>query len=974
MKPATSGAINTKIAPAPNGLQNTARPIPVQPRRILPLGNPPIQQAIMASSSSTSSSVMSNGRQVLRVNRACNSCRKQKMRCEGPENPPCARCRAQGQQCVFEKIQKNDSSDHNSQRISDLESKWSAIQGTLGDVLQELRDVKTRLGMAEGSGQQHAISNDSPMGSSSQGQPSTPFSPAGAFTASPHSQSGNGPFPVRPQSAFSDARSPLPMSGHQASNGIGRTDSSSIYPQFPPPTSASASTSRPPTSWQVSQRPERAMSFNANVTSPSARRRVLTSDIYSADNSGDEEDLPNAALAAPISVVNDIATAQPQSSGEEGGSESYSDGNGRHRSTSPPISGGPSESRKRRRQSSTTSRSRIRLKTSERDTRHGDGSDRSPWRAVARIAEEDSSVASPSSSMTRPKRRKTIDVVEKALISEAHAQQLYGNYFSGCHRLLAVFDPNIDTYASIKERSPFLFCALLMVGAKVQDGAVVSPVQAMLLHEATEQAKDHVFESNRCVEDVQALLLLAGWSHSMGGVGWLTAGHAIRVAVELGLHKALSRLQRSLQAHELTNPETHRPLITAARTWLALYVFEYQISFGTGRPAMMQGDAAITDAKDILLSHPLSIATDARLVSTCDLLTRQSAIHERLQKSQVQSDDRWIFQTLQEATADIDAWLEEWDIYMSTSQPSAGFFRSSAAIQRGYAHLFHNCIALRGLKTVEDARALSPQMRAIALQAIQSAKECVSICLNNQEYRNGLRYAVAYTHTCAAFAGAFLLRFARLFRQDLDLMETTSFVDALADVLSEVPAVSLGVWLRKLLDHTREKAMKEPTPSPDPATFGFTVDHVALQQTGSTSLMAGSAVPLPSPPTQLPNSNPFMPVGASSTNTSAPPPHYFQTNTYGHHESVGMHNNGSMVGMGHQSQGNGGVTGNGSMMDGSYHGGGEAGINNIHGFLGDLGDGNDWPPWLTTSMVGDLDYSGQTPGPTNMPFAWNPQI
>ena len=39
---------------------------------------------------------------------------------------------------------------------------------------------------------------------------------------------------------------------------------------------------------------------------------------------------------------------------------------------------------------------------------------------------------------------------------------------------------------------------------------------------------------------------------------------------------------------------------------------------------MMRGDTAITKAKDTLLNHPLSIATDARLVSTCELLTRQS--------------------------------------------------------------------------------------------------------------------------------------------------------------------------------------------------------------------------------------------------------------------------------------------------------------------------------------------------------------
>lgn len=138
------------------------------------------------------------------------------------------------------------------------------------------------------------------------------------------------------------------------------------------------------------------------------------------------------------------------------------------------------------------------------------------------------------------------------------------------------------------------------------------------------------------------------------------------------------------------------------------------------------------------------------------------AIHQRLETCLEEGDDAAVYRTLQEATADIDGWLDEWDARMSAllpsllestltdlrhapgaSQPTAGFFRSSAAIQRAYAHLFHNCIALRRLKTVADAKSLSPEMRAIALQAIGSAKECVSICLNNQEYRSGMKYAGA---------------------------------------------------------------------------------------------------------------------------------------------------------------------------------------------------------------------------------------
>lgn len=839
------------------------------------------------------------------------------MRCEGPENPPCARCRASGQPCVFEKVQKPEESNSNSQRIAELETKWTAIESTLGDVLKELRDVKSSLnGQPGSSGRTNPFSGDSPAASSPQDFRSATYSPqVGASSPRPPSRS------------FSSSQSQLhPVD--QTYNG-----------QMPPP-SYHSSTAR--------------------------RRQHSSSRLYSANNSGDEEDLPNAALAAPISVVNDIASAQPVSSDDDDRWASESGGDGRLGSL-----GSPSIKRKRR-DSSVTDRSRARFKDSDGHAMDMDPPQRPTSRPGFSGFEEASmsSVASNSSLAVRGRRRRTRDVVEKGYITEDDAQQLYKNYFSGCHRLLAVFDPSIDTYISIKERSPFLLCALLMVGAKVRDGPVVSDLQALLLHEATEHAKDRVFESKCTVEDVQALLLLAGWSHSMGGVGWLTAGHAIRVAVELGVHKALPRLEKIL-ASDSSHPESHRPLITAARTWLALYVFEYQISFGTGRPAMMKGDTAITKAKDILLNHPLSIATDARLVSTCELLTRQNAIHQQLESCLADGDDGAVFSTLQEATADIDGWLEEWDARMSASQPTAGFFRSSAAIQRAYAHLFHNCIALRRLKTVADARSLSPEMRAIALQAIKSAKDCVSICLDNQEYRDGMKYAVAYTHTCAAFAGAFLLRFARLFPGDVNMEETTQQVDTLANILSEVPAVSVGNWLRKMVNHTRQRALDNQTdsmsdvapdgsasPSMESDSRNPSAIHTPTSGLGMTTTPSSQisfAAPPPPPPMQLPNSQPFVPLSASDR--SRFPDDYVN-----------------------------GALGASSLPSGSAVGSlvtqhpqaphtfelppGDSAAGMLQGLLG---DGNDWPPWLTTSMVGDLEHSLHHGAMANdLTFAWNP--
>ena len=44
---------------------------------------------------------------------------------------------------------------------------------------------------------------------------------------------------------------------------------------------------------------------------------------------------------------------------------------------------------------------------------------------------------------------------------------------------------------------------------------------------------------------------------------------------------------------------------------------------------------------------------------------------------------------------------------------------------------------------MDDTKNISAEMKAIALQAITSAKECIEVCLNNEEYRKGLLYAGA---------------------------------------------------------------------------------------------------------------------------------------------------------------------------------------------------------------------------------------
>ncbi len=84
---------------------------------------------------------------ISRVHRACNACRKQKARCDGPENPPCRRCRQVGIECIFEKPPKDPSSSTtntadtgaSSDRIRLLEAQMSGMQSMISELVASIK-------------------------------------------------------------------------------------------------------------------------------------------------------------------------------------------------------------------------------------------------------------------------------------------------------------------------------------------------------------------------------------------------------------------------------------------------------------------------------------------------------------------------------------------------------------------------------------------------------------------------------------------------------------------------------------------------------------------------------------------------------------------------------------------------------------------------------------------------------------------
>jgi len=412
--------------------------------------------------------------------------------------------------------------------------------------------------------------------------------------------------------------------------------------------------------------------------------------------------------------------------------------------------------------------------------------------------------AAPSASPPRVKKRKKAEptprnafphVVEKGLVSDAEARELYTIFFSGCHFFIPCFDPSYDTYEGLMERTPWTFDSILAVASKIRGGTgPLSPTFYKCLEEAQGIARSTLFGPVVRKEAVQGMLLLAAWSTN----GWLPSGHALRMALDLGLHRALEKLADAENAKKRTEEE-ERNLVVSARIWLCLYSFDHQMSLGTGRPIVLRDESSIKNCR-ILLNHPMSSPTDVRLISQVELIAQKTQIYETLTPLNGQVNHNTLA-FIRRANIALDKWWQDCDELHRQSMDEEALPRKILAGELHYAKLWLVCVALRGVSWDK----MPFEQRELAFHAKDAASNCLSNLLNSPTYRAALRYAVHDSLVTAAFSGLFLLKMAHLFPTELDLAAITVQVDQLAELLSDVAAERYALTLRLMLYGVKRK-------------------------------------------------------------------------------------------------------------------------------------------------------------------------
>lgn len=385
-------------------------------------------------------------------------------------------------------------------------------------------------------------------------------------------------------------------------------------------------------------------------------------------------------------------------------------------------------------------------------------------------------------------------VVEKGLVSEDEARQLFSIFFTGCHLFIPLFDPSYDTFESIMERTPWTFDSILAISSKIKSGSgPLAPTLCKCLEEAQGIARSSLFGPVVRKEAVMGMLLLAAWSTD----GWLPSGHAMRMALDLGLHHALDRLADD--SGKKRSDEEERDLVVAARIWLCLYWFDHQMSLGTGRPIFLRDESSIRHCRN-LLTHRMASPTDIRLISMVELIGQKTQIYETLTTLNGHINHNTLA-FIRRANVALDKWFTECDELHRQAMDEESLLRRILVSELHHAKLWLVCVALRGVSWEK----MSFEQRELAFQAKDAAFNCLSVFLDSAEYRAALRYAVHDILVMLAFSGLFLLKMASLFQSEVDLAAIIGQVEQLTQILSGVAAERYASALRIMLTSLRRK-------------------------------------------------------------------------------------------------------------------------------------------------------------------------
>ncbi|KAI8713938.1 Zn(2)-C6 fungal-type domain-containing protein [Fusarium sp. LHS14.1] len=193
------------------------------------------------------------------------------------------------------------------------------------------------------------------------------------------------------------------------------------------------------------------------------------------------------------------------------------------------------------------------------------------------------------------------DPIHLGLVNSSIAKSLFDSFMAVLNPYICQLDPILHTFPLVRQKSAFLFSAILTMSAKA-----FNPIIYGKLYDHVQDLFTKSFRrGTKSTETVQAILILTYWKEPQDSRVWILMPYSP---------------QRQASGTE----STRRVLRNIERTWYVLFVYDRSISLQTGKPWMIECDDFM-ESVEAWSSDPMASDNDLLLGSFVTLRLVTSA-------------------------------------------------------------------------------------------------------------------------------------------------------------------------------------------------------------------------------------------------------------------------------------------------------------------------------------------------------------
>ncbi|CAK7201812.1 hypothetical protein SEUCBS139899_004527 [Sporothrix eucalyptigena] len=406
---------------------------------------------------------------------------------------------------------------------------------------------------------------------------------------------------------------------------------------------------------------------------------------------------------------------------------------------------------------------------------------------------------------TSPQSHHPADLISRGAIPLASAAQYFETYKTHFDHYVYNIVADHSSLSSIRSGSALLLAAVCTVGALHTQGADHNEY-TVCYNEFMKEYTTQVASRHHTLDDVRGLCIAAFW---LSDLSWMLSGAAVRIAIELNLHRGVSKAKHTCIAK------------TAADPFLEL---DHETS---------------PDLHD----------SDERLVSQVELWSILSRVYDTFGINTELPVLTHLVPELRRFSLALESWrMESSERLATTSKNRQQDIGIDVGMHFHFAKLYLCAHAFRGVSSISaEMVTVPPETEEFADAAVYSAHSVLRSLVSSTEMQAHLARLPTYFATMVAASGVFLLKMTirRPANIRIDKADTSSLLDQVAQVLTSMTA---GMHPQHVLSHIAASISKlisrvqQPAPQTLNDNTPTSAADVILVNNGSTDISPSSSV------------------------------------------------------------------------------------------------------------------------------------